>query len=205
MNKPTRFLSGLAAVATAGTLVLATPGLAQAATYDRGDSDRDRVARDADGDAEARATAKDSGRFHIRGEAEGGAPAAPLVADEDTVARSVASLRKSVPVADGTYRVAVHYRGAQGTDRDRGAGDARADLLSTIRYGGEQLRQTRNLSGDRQHKVARFVIDIPEGESGRLKLRAVLRGNAVAPSAGDRGFYSGSVRDVTFTVNRVND
>jgi hypothetical protein len=193
MNKPTRFLSGLAAVATAGTLVLATPGLAQAATYERGDSDRDRVARDADGDAEARATARDSGRFHVRGEAEGGAPTAPLVADEDTVARSVASLRKSVPVADGTYRVAVHYRGAQGTDRDRGAGDARADLLST------------NLSGDRQHKVARFVIDIPEGESGRLKLRAVLRGNAVAPSTGDRGSYSGSVRDVTFSVKRVND
>lgn len=205
MTTSHRFLTGLAAAATTGALVLATPGLAQAASYDRGDSDRERVARDADGDAEARATARDTGRFHISGEAEGGSPSAPLVADDDTVARSVASLSKSVPVADGTYRVVVHYKGAQGTDRDRGDGDARADLLSTVRYGGEQLRQTRNLGGERQHKVARFVIDIPEGESGRLKLRAVLRGNAVAPTTGDRGSYQGSVRDVTFSVNRVND
>jgi hypothetical protein len=205
MNKPVRFLTGVAAAATAGTLVLATPGLATAASYDRGDADRDRVARDADGDAESRVRATDAGRFHVKGEAEGGAPDVPLAPDDDTVARAVASLQKSVPVADGTYRVAIHFRGAQGTDRDRGDGDARADLFSTVRYGGETLRQTRNLSGDRQHKVARFVIDVPEGESGRLKLRAALRGHALAPSSGDRGWFSGSVRDVGFTVNRVND
>lgn len=205
MNSSHRIFTGLAAAATAGTLVLATPGLASAATYDRGDSDRTRVARDADGDAETQVRATDSGRLHVRGEAEGGSPSAPLVGDDDTVSRAVASLEKSVPVADGTYRVVVHYKGAKGSDRDRNAGDARVDLLSTVRFGGEQLRQTRNLGGERRHKVARFAIDIPEGASGRLNLRAALRGHAVAPSDNDRGWYAGSVRDVSFTVKRVND
>jgi hypothetical protein len=200
-----RVLTGVAALATSGVLVLASPGLAQAASYERGDADRERVARDADGDAEARVSATDRGRLHVRGEAEGGSPSTPLTPDDPTVSRAVASIDKRVPVADGTYRIAVHYRGAQGADRDRNAGDARADLLSTVRFDGEELRQVRSLGGQRHHKVARFVLDIPEGESGRLKVRAALRGHAVAPSTNDRGWYAGSVRDVRFTVKRIHD
>ena len=198
MTFPTTVLTGLAAAATSGALVLATPGLAQAATYDQGNSDRERVAQDADGDAESRARATDGGRLHISGEAEGGASEVPLGGDPETVSRAIASVRKSVPVADGTYRVTVHYHGAQG-------GEARADLLSTLRYDGETLRRARELDSDPSREVTKFVIDIPEGSSGRLTVKAALRGFAVAATEGDYGRFSGAVKDVSFSVNRIND
>lgn len=206
MTRTKRILTGLAATATSGALVLATPSMASAATYDKGNADRERVAQDADGDAESRARATDAGRLKISGEAEGATTEVPLGgADPETIARAVASVRKSVPVADGTYRVTVRYSGAQGGDRDRQDGDARADLLSTLSFGGETLRRTRELSGNPSREVTKFVIDIPEGSSGRLTVRAALRGSAVAPSAGDYGRFNGSVKDVKFIVNRVND
>lgn len=205
MTMTKRVLTGLAATATSGALVLATPGLAQAASYDTGNSDRERFARDADGDAEARARATDDGRLRISGEAEGGASEVPLGGDPETVARAIASVRKSVPVADGTYRVTVLYSGAQGGDRDRQGGDGRADLLSTLRFDGETLRRTRELDSNASREVTKFVIDIPEGSSGRLTVKAALRGSAVAATEGDYGRFNGSVNDVRFTVKRVND
>lgn len=205
MTLTKRILTGLAATATSGALVLSTPGMATAASYDSGNSDRERVAQDADGDAEARVTATDAGRLKISGEAEGGTANVPLEGDPETVARAVASVRKSVPVADGTYRVTVRYAGAQGSDRDRQDGDARADLLSTLNFGGETLRRTRELSGNASREVTKFVIDIPEGSSGRLTIKAALRGSAVAPSEGDYGRFNGSVKDVSFNVKRVNN
>ena len=201
-----RILTGLAAAATSGALVLATPGMAQAATFERGNADSDRVVNDADGDAEARARATDGGRLNIRGEAKGGSTEVPLGgADPETVARATASVRKSVAVADGTYRVTVRYSGAQGTDSDRRDGDARANLLSTVRFGDETLRNTRNLDNTASREVSRFVIDIPEGSSGRLIINAALRGSAVAPTEGDYGRFNGSVKDVQFIVNRLRD
>lgn len=206
MTLSTRILTGLAATATSGALVLATPGMAQAASYERGNADRDRVVRDADGDAEARARATDNGRLNIRGEAQGGSTQVPLGgADPETVARATASVRKSVPVADGTYRVTVRYSGAQGTDRDRRGGDARASLLSTLRFGEETLRNTRNLSSTSSREKSSFVIDIPEGSSGRLIINAALRGSATAPTDGDFGRFTGSVKDVRFVVNRLRN
>ena len=205
MTLSKRVLTGLAATATTGALVLGTPGMAQAATYDRGNSDRERVSRDADGDAESRAKATDRGRLSVRGEARGGASGVPLGGDPETIARATASVNKSIPVADGTYRVTVRYSGAQGNDSDRQGGDARADLLSTVRFDGRTLRNTRELDSDPSRVVSRFVIDIPEGSSGRLNVNAALRGAATAPTEGDYGRFNGSVRDVQFSVNRLRD
>lgn len=199
-----RLTTGLSAAAVTGALVLATPGLAQAAAYDRGNADTERVARDADGDAEARAHANRDGAFSVRGEAVGGGADTPI-GGQDTLARSVSSLNKRVPVADGTYRVVVTYVGAQGTDTDRGAGDSALRLRSLVEFGGERLTRSANLTADKTRHAETFVISIPEGESGRLRVNAALRGVATAPADGDIGRYRGSVDDVVVVVKRIAD
>lgn len=203
------FTTVLGSAATAGALLLATPGLAEAATYQTGNADHERVVRDADGDADGQARATKRGHFQVSGVARGGGED-PVIGGTNPVTRvnAFGELNYRVPAADGTYRVAIHYRGARGTDKDRAGGDADVSLRSTVRFRGSDgavLNRNTEVGENRRDRVVRFSYKVPEGASGRLQIRAALVGTARAASESDFGRFSGSVKAVQITVNRVGD
>jgi len=223
-----RGITGLAAVATTGTLVFATPGLAQAQQardFETGNPDRDRSAQDGSGDAEARARATQQGQLRVFTEADGGdsdnggggGGGVPLPGDGGetggaagaTRAHANASLMRRVPVADGTYRVVFRYADAQGSERDRGDSAAEADMVSIVRFvsqtGGEnrQVQRVEELDSEEGNHRTVLLINVPNNESGFLRIVASLDANSRAN--GNRGFAQarGHVSDVSFSVNRV--
>lgn len=196
--------------------MLALPGVAQAQQYDSGNSDSERSARDGTGDAEARARANDDGRLRVFTEAEGGkADDGPLPgpgASEPAVARASAELTRRVPVADGTYKVVVHYRGLQGDDRERGRnGDADIKRRSIVRFeaqagGGDRtVRRSQELPSREGNRSTRLFIKVPNDSSGSLRVTGLLK--AFSTASGKRGFgqAAGHVDDISFTVKRVSE
>lgn len=96
--RSTRITTSLGALVAAGALSIATPDFAQAATYEQGNPDSERTARDGDGDADARAHASRGGAFSIFGDADGGGTEVVLETNPNTVAKAQGSILKRVPV-----------------------------------------------------------------------------------------------------------
>jgi len=208
-----RGATGLAAAATAGALVLAVPGVAQAQEYETGNADRERSARDGSGDAEAHARANDEGRMRVFAEAKGGEAANPLPGggtSAPTRADANTSLTRRVSVAEGTYKVVVHYRDARGFDRERGSNsDADVKRRSIVRFisqtgGGDRMvKRSQELPGRESNRRTTLFIEVPNDSSGFLKITGSL--DASSRAEGNRSFGSAGARvsDVSFTVNRV--
>lgn len=203
----------LAATATTGALVLASPGLANAATISQGNSDSERSIVDGSGDADAQAKAKDSGRLSVTTRAEGGDTTGPLggVTSEETRASASAFIEsKRIPVAKGTYRVVFSYKGLQGAQNDRGD-DSNVKVVrdSLIQYvaqsggSGREVHRTQQVDQRTGTERTTLLITIPNGSSGYLKVKALL--SAVSTADGASSFAKGnaSVKDVNFTVKRV--
>ncbi|MEP9365401.1 hypothetical protein ABLE68_20710 [Nocardioides sp. CN2-186] len=203
----------LAATATTGALVLASPGLANAATISHGFSDSERSAVDGSGDADAQARATDSGRLSVSTKADGGDTTGPLggVTSTETRASANASFSsKRIAVAKGTYRVVFTYQGLKGNQDDRGdASNAKVTRNSVVHYvaqsGGSAREVHRTQQVDQRKGTERTVllINIPNGSSGYLKVRALLSAVSTADGSGSFAKGNASVTDVKFKVNRV--
>lgn len=204
----------LGAAATTGALVLATPGLAQAATYDRGTSDSERSVVNGTGDADASANATDRGQLRVVTEADGGdSETTPLPGGETselTRATARASLQKRIPVADGTYRVVFRYDGLQGDENDRGAeSSSRVVRDSMVRFvaqsGGQdrQVSRVQQVPDDKGDRRTVLLVNVPNNSSGFLRVKAALR--AVSTANGEGSFAHGDARvsDISFKVKRV--
>lgn len=203
----------LAATATTGALVLSSAGLAQAATYNDGNSDREKSAVDGTGDADARATATDKGRLVVRTEADGGSEDGPIGGTVSTpsVASASASLEtRRIPVADGTYRVVITYAGLQGKENDRGdESNAEAERRSLVRYvaqsggGNRTVDRVQEVPTKKSSKRTVLLISVPNNSSGFLKAKAVLRAASTADGEGSFAHAHAQTSDITFKVNRV--
>jgi len=204
----------LGAAVTTGALVLSMPSLAQAATYNNGNSDSERSAVDGTGDADARANATDGGKLRVFTEADGGdAGATPLpggATSAPTRATATASLQKRIPVADGTYRVVFKYEGLQGKENDRGSdSNARVVRDSKVRFvaqsGGENrtVNRVQQVPDDKGNRRTVLLINVPNNSSGFLRVKALLRAQSSANGEGNFAHGDASASDVSFKVNRV--
>ena len=204
-----RTTAGLAALATAGGLVLAaTP--AEAQNYSRGYSDSGRSLTNGTGDADGRARANDNGRLRVHSEAKGGDGTGPLSPATETTAKTHAKWGKRVQVAHGDYRVVIHYTNLQGTERDRGdSSSAEATRLSKVQFvnqtggGNRTIKRTQQLPERESNRTTKLLISIPNGESGYLRITALLRAVAHATGGGSHATAGGHTDNVWVSVNRI--
>lgn len=208
----TRTATAVAATATAGAMLLASPGLAQAATYDQGHSESERHVTNGTGDADARAAANDAGRINLYTEADGGSTTGLLgnVTSNPTVGSAVGSLSKRIPAASGTYRVVFTYRGLQGTERDRGDnGNAEVNRSSIVKFvaqsGGKDAHVSRvqQLPTDKKTVTTVLLLKVPNNSSGYLRVKSILRAVSRADGSNNHAKATAHVSDISFRVNRL--
>lgn len=209
----TRSATVLGAIATTGALVLGTPGLAQAAVYDKGTSNAERNTVDGSGDADARARADDGGHLRVFTESDGGDLASPIpggATSEATRATARASLQKRVPVADGNYRIVFRYDGLDGKENDRGedanARVVRESLVTFVAQSGgdnTSVNRVQQVPDTKSDERTVLLLSVPNNASGYLRVKAILRAVATADGQGNFAHGDASVDDISFKVTRV--
>ncbi|MBB6626229.1 hypothetical protein H5V45_02735 [Nocardioides sp. KIGAM211] len=202
----------LAATAATGALVLASPGLAQAATYSQGQANDEHSVTNGTGDADARSKATQGGKLRVFTEADGGTTAGPLggTTSTPTEASAQASLSKRVPVAKGTYRVVVNYQGLQGRENDRGDNSqSRVVRQSVVKYvaqsggGDRQVDRVQQVPTNKSSKSTTLLITVPDGSSGYLRVKAILKALSTADGKSSFAHGDASASNIVFKVNRI--